>query len=176
MFRLSKGNSRVQIDRTSIKSLRMFLVIGLGILSMNAKAQDLQNENQIIDYLGMERYTSVLHSNPAYLDFLDVRCSNGFHIMDYVEEKMSSYQVLEVVKHAEWKAVEINGKDCLEFVETKVSPEQFLIDLEKEDFNFLEYKFSFDRKEVVYHVLGNTGKVILMVPTEQINKIVNKEI
>ena len=47
--------------------------------------------------------------------------------------------------------------------------------MESEDFNFLEYKFTFDRKEVVYHVLGTTGRVIVMLPTEHINKIVNKE-
>ena len=137
--------------------------------------QNLENKTQIIDYLGIDKYNSVLRSNPAYLKFLNVRLSNGHLIVDYVEEKMADFPVMDVIYHTEWKTFEKNGKSRNELLQVKITPEEFLIHTEREDFNFLEYKFTFDRKEVVYHVLGNTGKVIVMLSTERINEIVNKE-
>jgi len=155
-----------------ISSLLLFF--GVLFFSTFSFAQNLENENEIIEYLGMEKYTSVLHSNPAYLKFLDVRCSDGYIVMDYVEEKMNDFPVLETITHGEWITIEEDGKSSLEFVVTQVTSESFMLDYESENFNFLEYRFTFDSKDVVYHVLGNTGKVIMILPIEKINKIVNK--
>ena len=95
--------------------------------------------------------------------------------MDYVDEKMNEYPVLEIIYHSEYAILTSNGKEYTELVKTKVTPEEFLITIESNDFNFLEYQFAFDRKEVVYHVLGNTGKIIMINSVENINRIVNIE-
>ncbi len=160
--------------RKKINFVNIFLFIGVLFLSVQSFAQNLKNESCIIEYLGGEKYSKFVLEHPDYLEFLDVRCSDGYHVIDYVEGKMDDFQVLETITYGEWVTIEDNGKSSLEFVVTQVTPESFVLDFESEDFNFLKYTFAFSRKDVVYHVLGNTGKVIMMIPIESINEIVNK--
>lgn len=177
MNKMIKLFTRYLWDSKSLlkKQNRLIFIVSLLIWTPSLNAQELNHKTQIIEYLGLEKFNSISQSNPAYLKFLDVRLSNGHLIVDYVEDKMEGFSVLNVIYHTEWKTVEKNGKSRDEIVQTKITPEEFLIRMEDEDFNFLEYKFAFDRKEVVYHVLGNTGKVIVMLSTERINDIINKE-
>ena len=153
----------------------LILFIGIIIFSSHSFAQSLENESSIIEYLGEEKYNEYTQSNPAYLNFLDARYSYGYSVMDYVDEKMNEYPVLEIIYHSEYAILTSNGKEYTELVKTKVTPEEFLITIESNDFNFLEYQFAFDRNEVVYHVLGNTGKIIMINSVENINRIVNIE-
>ena len=153
-------------------SYLLLTIVGL-IFSFRSIGQTLENESKIIDYLGIEKYSTLVQKNPSYLKFLDTRYSRGYYIMDYVEEKMSEFPKVDIIYRFSLSDIIVNGKTCQQRVESKVSPEEFLNQSNQSDFNFLEFKFSFDRSSITYYTLGNTGKVILIMPVEQINKIVN---
>ena len=93
--------------------------------------------------------------------------------MDYVEQKMSEFPKVEIIYRFSFSDIIVNGKTCQKRVESKVSPEEFVTLYYEPEFNFLEYRLNFDRTNVTYHTLGNTGKVIMIMPVEQINEIVN---
>ena len=169
------NDRELKLSKPSFRKSFLSLFILLFITS-GSFAQNLENESSIVEYLGEERYFELTQKNPAYLNFLDARYSHGYSVMDYVDEKMNEFSTLEVIYHSAWATVDLNGKEYLEVVESKVTPAEFLIALESEEFNFLEYRFTFDRTAVTYHVLGNTGKVLMIASVENINNIVNAEI
>ncbi|MDX2359742.1 MAG: hypothetical protein QNK23_02970 [Crocinitomicaceae bacterium] len=164
-------------NHSELRYLLLVTILFFG-LSQSAYSQvtSLNNEAQLIEYLGQEKYNEFTQSNPSYINFLDVRCSSGYVMMDYVEEKMNEFPVIEIIYHSSLEIVITEGKEYLERIESKISPEEFVLAVESPEFNFLEYKFSFDRSKITYHVLGNTGKVIMIFPVEKINKLVNARI
>jgi hypothetical protein len=167
----TKSRSFNRKNCTSYSYLLLSLV-GL-IFSFRSIGQTLENESKIIDYLGIEKYSTLVQENPSYLKFLDTRYSRGYYIMDYVEQKMSEFPKVEIIYRFSLSDIIVNGKTCQKRVESKVSPEEFVTLYYEPEFNFLEYRLNFDRTNVTYHTLGNTGKVIMIMPVEQINEIVN---
>lgn len=139
--------------------------ISLLFVTSSLHSQNYSKNDQLLEYLGDEKYENVLLSNPSYLQYLNVRCEEGYHILDYVDEKMSDFQV--VIKIPKFNTV----TQKLE----AVSPEEFLLDLESEDFNFLKYKFQFERTKATYYIIGDSGKVIMIYPVEYISKIINSK-
>lgn len=164
------SESRHTLISTTTKFIFLF---GILIFGGNLNAQNLTHESQLIEYLGQEDYNEFTQSNPSYLAFLDARY-DGYMIMDYVEEKMGEFETIEIIYKSEWVSVEENGKIYIERVKSKITPEEFLAEMGSQEFNFLEYSFKFDRSIFTYHVLGTTGKVIMIYPVEKINEIVNR--
>ena len=151
----------------------LFLFLILFSFAPKLNAQDLAHENQIIDYLGMEKYTSILQSNPAYLNFLDARCSSGYKILELAPEKTVGMQTIHSVKYSEWVISSKGEDEVRSYVDFTITPEEFVDKFNSSGFNFLKYNFQFDAKEISYYVLGNTGKVIMVYPIQYINSLVN---
>lgn len=154
----------------------MKLVISLvALLAMATSfSQSLENEAKIIEFLGQERYNQILESNPNYLKFLDVRCSFGFKIIDYVDEKMGNMTVIDYVAY---RVDQGNGKDTTGLCKKGVgkdfdTPEEFLNHYNEGTLNILKYYIQYDRFEINYYVLGTTGKVLVVYPVDYINKLI----
>ncbi|UKN01502.1 hypothetical protein K6119_17395 [Paracrocinitomix mangrovi] len=128
----------------------------------NVNAQTLNNEQFIVEYLGQTHFSELQNSNPSYLKFLDVRCSDGFKILDFVDEKMSDFSVINEIR------VITDGDKSQKQM---VTAQQLVDDYADGSFNFIKYQLQYDRSEITYYVLGSTGKVIMIYPTEYINKI-----
>lgn len=134
---------------------------------------NLENQSQIVEYLGDSRFNDLLQSNPSYLSFLDTRCSNGYKIIDMPSEKTVGMTVLNSIAYEEWVAPEKAEEEVLKSVELSSTPEEFVENSTSPEFNFLKYKLAFDKSETTYYVLGSTGKAIMIYPIEYINKQVN---
>ncbi len=142
-----------------MKNLIAFIAIALSAISFS---QNYSNESYLVEYLGQAKFDQLSQSGSQYLSFLDARCSYGYEVMDYVDEKMNDFEVLnEFPKKTQTKDV-IN-----------VSPGDFLAEIESGNFNFIMYLLNWDRSEITYYVIGNTGKVLMIYPVDHINEKVN---
>lgn len=146
------------------KSVLLLLFIAAGFIG---STQTIHNSGLIIDFLGEEKYSQLLESNPSYIYYLDVRCTSGFQIIEYADEKMNQMPVLNVLAYKTPVTKENPGK-------VEITAEQFLSEYENGTLNILKYILDYHQKQVTYYVLGNTGKVLMLLPVEYINKQVNQ--
>jgi len=153
--------------------------LGLALLfcgvsqSSFSQSLNLENQSQIVEYLGDSRFNELLQSNPSYLSFLDTRCSVGYKVIDMGIEKTEGMTVLNSVSYEEWVVPEKAEEQVFKSVEFTSTPEEFVLDSNNPDFNILKYNLSFDKNVITYYVLGSTGKVIMIYPVEYINQQVN---
>lgn len=143
-----------------MKSILLSIILLVGL---TATAQPYANETKLIEYLGLNRYNSLVSSSSSYLKFLDARYSYGFEIIEYVQEKMNSFPVLTTV--------DLTNSDK---TKTTVSIETFLDQINTNTINYLMYDLQWDRSKTTYYVLGNTGKVLMIHSVEYINEKVNQ--
>lgn len=174
-----KANA-IMINRTTItlkgKALKLMIsaVFCCGLnLGSHAQLTTLTNQDKISDFLGNDRFNDLLSSNPSYLTFLDARCSNGYKIIDMPLEKTTGMTVLNSIVYEEWLISEKSEEEIRQTSEIELTPEEFVENSASPEFNILKYHFNFDKKEMVYYVLGATGKVIMIYPIEFINQKAN---
>lgn len=138
------------------------------VLSTGAFGQSLQNQQKIVDYLGQEKFDQIQSSNPSYLTFLDVKCSDGFDIIEMVPEKTQNFTVLNEI-------VVIDPNNKITKTPTTVSADDFVQMFENGSLNFLMYQLQGHKTQMTYYVLGNTGKVLMVFPTDYITQRVNQK-
>lgn len=139
----------------------LFILLLSGVFSFG---QSYTNESKLIEFLGQERFTKLHDANSSYLKFLDARLSYGFQLVDYVPEKMSSFPVVETIEkiNADKTTSSIAAAD---FVDLALSG----------NINYLMYKLDWDQSTHTYYRLGNTGKVLVILPNDMITQKVNNQ-
>jgi hypothetical protein len=148
-------------DSVRSKMFALFLFIAVSVPSFGQNSY--ASESQLIEVLGQSKFDQLQQANPNYLKFLDARCTHGYVIMEMPKEKTEGFTMIKKIAKLTGNGTEVIG----------VTPEQFVLDATSPNFNFLMYKFDFDRSENTYYILGRTGKVLLILPVERINEIVN---
>lgn len=130
-------------------------------------AQTLQNENEIVEYLGQSKFDQLSQSNPSYLKFLDAKCSFGFEIESMGSEKTSGFETLNTIK--------FNDPDNkITKTPSTITASQFVQMYEDGSLNILMYEIVGDKSAMTYYVLGNTGKVLMVFPVDYIAQKVNQ--
>lgn len=158
------------------KMKNVVLIFCFSFLTQIGFSQSFNHQDYLIEFLGQERFDRILASNPHYLSYLDVRCSEGFMIMDYVNEKMESMNIPVINEFI--KKTKQNGKDidgtCVDGYKKEVlTPEEFLQHALNGTLNILAFDFDYDKSKVIYYRIGNTGKLIAIYPAEYIAKKVS---
>lgn len=148
------------------------LLVFVFVVNQNSQAQltELTNQDKVAEFLGDERFNDLLTSNPSYLTFLDTKCSYGYKIVEMGSEKTEGMTVLNSITYEEWVASSKSEEQILYTSETILTPEEFVENATSPEFNILKYHFNSDRKQIVYYVLGTTGKVIILYPVAYIAK------
>lgn len=124
----------------------------------------LNNESKIIELLGQEKFDQMVSINPGYLKYLDARCE-AFTIIDFSEEKFGYLKPLQtLVKRNPSNKSEGN---------LSVSPAEMVQEYNDGNFNILLYDFYYDKSEYTYYRIGDTGKIIMIYPVDQIIKNVD---
>lgn len=129
-----------------------------------AYSQDLKHKNYILEFLGQEEYDRIQSHNVGYLRFLDVRCSDGWQVIENNDGKFDSYEKIQTLSYT--------TPDKVEFT---ISAQDVVSEINSGTFNLIKYNLNWDRSKTMYYVLGNTGKVLVIHPTEYINKIYNSK-
>ena len=152
-------------------SFLMFMVFFIGAnLTLNAQSNPLVNQAKVADYLGDSRFNDLLESNSSYLDFLDMRCSKGYSIIDMALEKTVGMTGITSIDFEEWSVPTKPDETISTKINHSLTAADFVTASSTSEFNFLKYHFQFDRSEITFYVLGETGKVIMIHPVEYINK------
>lgn len=143
---------------------KLLIAISLLIIG-SAFAQDpVQNEQQIINFVGSERYAELQSENPSYLNFLDARISFGYQITDFDEDKRSTFKVLDEIP------LLMPDKTVIE-----VSATDFIAGMESGIYSILMVKLPWDQSMMTYYTLGSTGKVLMIYPVSYINEKMNNQ-
>ena len=127
-----------------------------------AFTQIYQHEQKLIEFLGQNRYDNLASKNSKYLDFLDARCAYGYELIEYADEKMNDFQKIT--------SVQLTNVDK---TTTVIDCNQLVQSIQNGSFNILRLKLEYDRNSPTYYTLGNTGKVLMLHPTDHINKKMN---
>lgn len=152
-----------------------FAIIILG-MSNSLSQSSIENPNKLVDFLGQEKFSDILNSNPSYLTFLDVKCSELIIVNELSAEKTSSFVQINEIKRTSWEQGLKAGDEVKRQVTVSVSPSQFLLDMESPNFNVLEYSFEQGRSNDKHFVLGSTGKVIIVRSIDFITEIANSRL
>ena len=161
-----------QIGRRFIFALSIVL---LGVTNSFSQSS-IENPIKLMEFLGQEKFDELLNSNPSYITFLDVKCSNLFAITELSPEKAQAYTTLNEIEKHIWEPNLKVGEGVHRKITVSISPSQFLIELASSNFNILEYSFNQDRQENTYYVLGNTGKIIMIRPVSFITEVANSRL
>ena len=147
-------------------SLLVFMVFLFGAnLTLNAQSDPLVNQAQIVEFLGQTKFNELLSTNPSYLTFLDTRCSSGYKIIDMSKEKAAEFELIDKIQKNNMYTSPVEAITAVEFVQAASSP----------NFNFLQYSFLFDSKEMTYYKLGSTGKVLMIFPVGYIAQLIKSK-
>ena len=138
------------------------------VVTTNAFSQTIENQQKIVDYLGQEKFDELLSANPSYLKFLDVKCSNGFDIIEMAPEKSQNFSVLTEIE-------KIDPNQKYSKTPNTISADEFVQLFENGNLNFLMYQLQGHKTQMTYFVLGNTGKVLMVYPTDYITQLVNQK-
>lgn len=138
------------------------------VIVTNAIGQTLNNQQKLVEYLGQERFDELQTSNPSYLQFLDIKCSKGFDVIELASEKTQNMPVLNDIE-------KIDPNQKFHKTPNTISASDFVQLFENGSLNFLMYQLQGDRYEMRYYVLGNTGKVLMIYPTDYISQLVNNK-
>lgn len=154
----------------------ILFALGLILCSNFSFSQTLEHQGFLIEFLGQDRFDRIQASNPSYLEYLDTRCSDGYIIMDYVDEKMSQMNIPVVDQFI--KKTKQNGKDvdgtCKDGIRKEaLTPAEFLQSAENGTLNILAFDFEYDRSNLIYYQIGTTGKMIAIYPADYIAKKVS---
>lgn len=142
-----------------MKSTLFFILFLLGTAGFG---QTYVNEQRLVEYLGQDRYTKLYQAGSGYLKFLDARLSYGFELIDYVPEKMSSFVQLQTIE-------KVNADKSV----TQVSASDFVQQALNGSINYLLFKFEWDQHAYTYYRLGDTGKALLIFPTDYVTEKMN---
>lgn len=146
-------------------TMKLILTCFLLFTGITVSGQELNHKDKLIEFLGQERFDKINSQSNGYLRFLDLRCSDGWQIIDNIDGKFDQYEKLDSLNYSTPEKV-INA----------VSAEEILNQINSGEFNLIKYTLKWDKDKTVYYVLGNTGKVLAIHPVEYINKLLNSEL
>lgn len=153
------------------------LSVGVIICSTFSFSQSLEHQDFLVEFLGQDRFDRIMDSNPSYLNYLDTRCSEGYIIMDYIDEKMSQMDIPVVdlfVKKTKQNGKDLDGTCKGGMRKEELTPNQFLASAEDGTLNILAFDFDYDKSKVIYYKIGSTGKMIAIYPADYIAKKVSQ--
>lgn len=127
----------------------MKLVIILFFISTWAVAQNNPTFTYVQEFLGQERYSEMVQSNPGLINDLSDRVNYGFQLIEMIPEKSSDFKPLNEIK--------------LNFKEGSVLSNQEFVNLwESGDFNPLFLDLPQSKTENAYiHLVGTDRALII---------------
>ena len=114
-------------------------------------------DQKVKEFLGEDRYNETVQSNPALITFLQTKVEDGFRISEVNEVKKSSYKKINSVY----------------FKKQEISIEDFLISLNDESFNILNYSFPDHNSNETTHFLLGDSSILLSVYS---NSVINNKV
>jgi hypothetical protein len=136
-------------------SILLLLAIFVSTFSV---AQNKSVDQFVEDFLGPSRYQSYLIDNPGLIEYLKIKSVEGYKIKTVEEHKFLSYKELPKVL----------------FEKEEISTNEFLRDLQKPDFNFLNYYFP-GTEEGAFRLSSVDKTIIIIYSNEYVNsKLRNK--
>lgn len=146
--------------------MRRFIFFA-AFFSTLAFGQNLQNAQLIEDFLGTERYQTLLSQNSGYLYFLDARISVGYAIYEMPTQKTVGFPVLENIPY---KNTAVNPTEKYLYI----SASDFLQLHLTGNLFFPLYDIPYDQNKSVHYRLGNTGMILEVRPASYISQIANE--
>lgn len=129
--------------------LSIYSIVLIGTIGFSQTTQE-----KVINFLGYERFNKIESSNPGLIEFLEMKVEKGYHLIESVDAKKSSYIK---VNHVFYKKEEISIEDFLEA-------------LNQDSFNFLNYSFpNQDSNVTTHYLLGDSGLLISVYSNAVIN-------
>lgn len=115
-------------------------------------AQNKSDDQFVEDFLGSSKYQSYLIDNPGLIEYLKIKSVEGYKIKTVEKHKFPSYKELPKVL----------------YLKEEISTNEFFKDLQKPDFNFLNYSFA-GSEEGAFRLSSIDKTIIIIYSNEYVN-------
>lgn len=135
------------------------MLLSIALTCSLAQAQNLQNEQKLIDHLGQERYDQLSSVNSPSLKFMDNRQEYGFEILEMESDKLKDMVQIN--------SFNFSNSDKSTF---EMTPTELLEAAENGELNILKLRLDYHQSANSYYRIGNTNKVLVLKSVQSIAK------
>lgn len=130
--------------------MKVMILITMLLLSAMSYSQTSENTDKLIEKYGEQRYTEMLTNSPKLISYLDYRLSNGYILLNTIDEK---YQDLPIKESFE-KSIDKQTTSI-------VQPQELVNEINNGTFNLLLFNFEQKKTEDVAIRVGQNHVLII---------------